>query len=331
MGEKAACGLAPAQARTERIVLGVWVTVLIVGVTLLAVLWGGTAFLQSYFYTEASTAIVWQAPVAAVVLTLFYGLWCLLDYGAPGARATYLPYDTIFRFSAEETKPTKDKKPVEHLWAVLKEAKGEKKIPYKRWPVLDGGRATYPYFREEAGGGKGERWPVDKAVAIEVQEDGDVVRYELTKSDNAEYRSFVSPEGWTIREYNSGPTGQPEAFRTGLWLVNLLLNFGHFALWFLCLWLVLRFQWGHALGLAFVLWLVMTILVVPMMLADAGKAAEEGRGTQRQASAHRESPRVATRGLDAKRKRRQSARGRLPASVSSPGGLHPPGPGRRGH
>ena len=279
--------------------LGVWVTVLIVGVTLLALLWGGTLFLQGYFYTEASTAIFWQAPVAAVVLTLFYGLWCLLDYNAAGARPGYLPYDTIFSFSADETKPTKDNKPVERLWAVLKSGKSEKKVPYKRWPVLEAGRATYPYFREEAGGGKGERWPVDKAVAIDVPEDGDVVRYELAKADSAEYRLFVSPEGWTIKEYNSGPTGQPEAFRPGLLLGNLLLNFGHFALWFLCLWLLLRFQWGHALGLGFVMWLVMTLLVVPMMLASAGKAAEESRGTQRQATANQESPRVATGGLAA--------------------------------
>ena len=76
-GENAARGLALAQGRTERIVLGVWITLLIVGVPLLAVLWSGTVFLQSYFYTEASTAIFWQAPLAAVVLTLFYGLWCL--------------------------------------------------------------------------------------------------------------------------------------------------------------------------------------------------------------------------------------------------------------
>jgi hypothetical protein len=280
-------------------VLGVWVTVLIVGVTLLAVLWGGTVFLQGYFYTEASTAVFWQAPAAAAVLTLFYGLWCLLDYGAPGAHAGYLPYDTIFRFSAEETKPTKNGKPIERMWAVLKEGKGEKKVPYKRWAVWEGGRRGDAYFREEAGGGKGERWLVDKAVAIDVPEDGEVVRYELAKSDNPEYRSFVSPEGWTIKEYNTGPTGQPEAFRTGLWLVNLLLNFVHFALWFGCLWLLLRFQWSHALGLGFVMWLVMTVVVVPMMLGSAGKAAEESRGTQRQASGHPQSPRVATRGLAA--------------------------------
>ena len=259
--------------------LGVWVTVLIVGVTLTALLWGGTAFLQSYFYTEASTAIFWQAPAAAAVLTLFYGLWCLLDYGAAGARPGYLPYDTIFRFSTLETKGTK---PAKKMWAVLKDGK---KIPYTRWGD--------DYHRELVGGGKGERWLYGKAVAIEIPEDGDVARYDLAKAEQdseQEYRRFVSKEGWTVKEYNSGPSGLPEAYQTSLWLGNLLLNGLHFALWFVCLWLILRFQWGHALGLAFVLWLVMTLLVVPMMLVRAGDAAQESRQGQRQALAQPDSP-----------------------------------------
>jgi hypothetical protein len=290
-GENAAWGLALAQGRTERIVLGVWVTVLIVGVPLLAVLWSGTVFVQGYFYTEASTAIFWQAPVAAVVLTLFYSLWCLLDYNAPGARRGYLPYDTIFRFSAEETKGTK---PVPRLVAIKKS--GEK-IRYKRHTVFEGGRTTYRYYQEFADGSKGLPWSGSGVVALLVPEDNEEVRYEPAKSDEGTYPRFVSPDGWTMMVYDDGPTGEPVKFLTGLWLVNLLLNFGHLALWFLCLWLLLRFQWGHALGLGFVMWLVMT-LVLPVMLDRAGDAAQESRRTQRQTSAHHESPRVATRGLD---------------------------------
>src|SRR4051812_24069436 len=99
MGEHAACGQAFTQARSERLVLGVWVTVLIVGVTLFALLWGGALFLQGYFYTEPAAGLSWRAPAAAGALTLFYGLWCVLDYGATGASRTNLPYDTVFRFS----------------------------------------------------------------------------------------------------------------------------------------------------------------------------------------------------------------------------------------
>jgi hypothetical protein len=262
-------------------VLGVWITVLIVGVPLLAILWSGTVFLQGYFYTEASTAIFWQAPAAAAVLTLFYGLWYLLDYGAPETRASYLPYDTIFRFSAEETRGTK---PVPYLFA---EKKSKEKIRYKRYTVFEAGRTTYRYYQEFKDGSKGPPWSGSGVVALIVPEDKEEIRYEPAKSDAGTYPRFVSPDGWAMMVYEDGPTGESVAFRTGLLLVNLLLNFGHFVLWFLCLWLLLRFQWSHALGLAFVLWLVMTIFPLPWILGNAGKAAEESRGPQRQASAHR--------------------------------------------
>jgi hypothetical protein len=249
-------------------VLGVWVTVLIVGVTLLVLLWGGGTFVQAYFYTEPSSGMFWQAPAAAASLTLFYALWCLLDYGTTSPRSPDLPYDTIFRFSNLDKKGTEAAR---RLSAVLKDGT---RIPYTRYGEI--------YHRELSGGGQGEKWPFGKAVAIEILEEGETVRYALTPSEQQEYRAFVSPDGWTIKEYSTGPTGRPEAYRSGLWLANMLLNGFHFGLWFVCLWLLMRFQLGHALGLAFVMWLLMTLLVVPMMLARAGDAGREAAGPQRQ-------------------------------------------------
>jgi hypothetical protein len=55
--------------------------------------------------------------------------------------------------------------------------------------------------------------------------------------------------------------------------LNLFFNFGHLIVWFLGLWLLLRFQWGHALGFAVVAWLVMTLTILPMLLSYAGAAA----------------------------------------------------------
>ena len=52
--------------------------------------------------------------------------------------------------------------------------------------------------------------------------------------------------------------------RTGVVAANLFLNLVHGIVWFLCLWLLLRFQWGHALGLAFVGWLVLTFFLPPL-------------------------------------------------------------------
>ena len=66
-------------------------------------------------------------------------------------------------------------------------------------------------------------------------------------------------------EFESGPDGIATAFRLGRFLVNMFLNFFHFCLWFICLWLLLRFQWSHALGLAFVMWIAMSLAVLPML------------------------------------------------------------------
>src|SRR5262249_20272992 len=71
---------------------------------------------------------------------------------------------------------------------------------------------------------------------------------------------------------------------TSVVLMNFLLNFLHFAVWFLCLWLILRFQWPHALGLSLVLWLIMTLTVLPMLVTKARDAGRETSGTRASAS-----------------------------------------------
>ncbi len=245
---------------------GLLFTILVVGVTLTVALWAGTVFAQSYFYTEATANIFWQAPATGAVLTLFYALWCLLNYGSEGAQPGELPYDTLFRFSAEEKRGTK---PVPRLWAIRKN--GEK-IEYQRKTVVDPvtRKPSYEYVEQ-----RDPTRPYRKTgvVALEIEEDGQRVRYEAQPSDDSDRRQFVSPDGWVIVEY-AHPTGEPTAFRTGRFFANIFLNLLHLGVWFGCLWLLLRFSWGHALALSFVCWLVMTLLVVPMLLVRAGAARE---------------------------------------------------------
>src|SRR5262249_40196924 len=85
--------------------------------------------------------------------------------------------------------------------------------------------------------------------------------------------------GWVLREYSeSGPDGRPYAFRWGRFLGNLFLNFVHLGLWFVAFGLVLRFQWSHALLLAIILWLGMSLAILPMLLGQAGAQSMERRG-----------------------------------------------------
>ena len=59
--------------------------------------------------------------------------------------------------------------------------------------------------------------------------------------------------------------GEISTTRYGILFCNLLLNFAHLLVWFLCLWLLLQFQWPHALGLALAFWLAFGLAVWPVL------------------------------------------------------------------
>src|SRR5262249_10789620 len=103
-----------------------------------------------------------------------------------------------------------------------------------------------------------------------IGEKGEKVRFELNKDSDSGNSRFVGPSGWAMGENN---LGQPSIFRSGRLVANLLLNFLHLAVWFLALWLLLRFQWGHALGLAIVIWLIMTLTVLPTLMSHTSEIA----------------------------------------------------------
>jgi hypothetical protein len=52
---------------------------------------------------------------------------------------------------------------------------------------------------------------------------------------------------------------------SGVVATALLLNIGHFVVWFLAIWLLLRFSWGHALGFSIVAGLVTMLVILPLL------------------------------------------------------------------
>jgi hypothetical protein len=247
------------RVRLESRVTVVLLVFLISAFSLGIFLWAGSLFLQGYIYTEPSPGLAWQAPASGAALGLFYALWTLLVVRAEGASARDIPYDTLFRFS-----PTveKYKTPVKELW--LEQNKKREKFVYNR------GRDLYV----SASSGK-PSWPHGKVDAIVVKEGNEEIRFEPVDKT---YTEFRDGGGWIMGVFEGrGPTGMPVAFQWGLFLGNLLLNFVHLGLWFVCLWLLLRFQWSHALGLAVVMWLVVTLTILPIVLDQAGIEAEKQR------------------------------------------------------
>src|SRR5205085_4888652 len=110
------------------------------------------------------------------------------------------------------------------------------------------------------------------SVVLEIE--GQDYVFKRVQGSDGSYPEFVNDKGWVMKDYDDGPTGIPSAFRWGRFLMNLFLNFTHFLLWWLALWLLLRFQWSHALGLGFVLWLLFTLIFLPMLLDQAAQVAE---------------------------------------------------------
>jgi hypothetical protein len=248
---------------------------LITFATLTVLLWAGTVFFQGYIYTEPSEQVYWQAPAAAGVLSLFLTLWCLLIANSEGASTTDIPYNTIFSFSP---RVEKYKEAVPVIWVTRE---GEPKpIRYDR--VRDPqfkGRVTY---RDKAGKAN---WFRIKSLKT-VTKDEEMVFEPPQEKSTEDYQAFVSPDGWFMRVDDGGPTGVPEAFVWGRFFLSLFLNILHLAFWFLALWLLLRFQWGHALGLGFVMWLIMTLVILPMLLEQAALVAQRSTAppTTRQSS-----------------------------------------------
>jgi hypothetical protein len=74
-------------------------------------------------------------------------------------------------------------------------------------------------------------------------------------------------DGRIMTDENFGKLSTP---RRGLTFINLLLNAAFFGVWFACLWLLLRFQWPHALGLAVPLWATFVLIIVPMLIRRSG-------------------------------------------------------------
>ena len=224
---------------------------------LVAILWFLTLLIQGYIYTEPATGLHWRVPASVVVLGLFLAPWWLLIDRSPPRRydtgSVAKPYDTVFRFN-----PRAEKEFTE-IWDENK---------------------THYFLRKGQGyhtdGLPSRKWSTTRKVVV--KEDGQDVEFKAevdAKGNFMRERKSIWGLGWLVgpgqeqplryrdksgRIMTENEVGRVSTFRWGLFLANILLNLLHFLVWFACLWLLLRYQWHHALGLASIFWLVTTLL-----------------------------------------------------------------------
>jgi hypothetical protein len=243
-------------------VSGLLVTALLVFLGIAVFLWAGTLFFQGYIYSEPVSQLYWRAPAAGAILAIFLALWCFLDYRSPG------------RYNAIWFEPSaSDNEVFDKFWSV----KGNQEILYQARKDASGlieyrDAAGRPWSRSDADG-------IVEAILVE-EKDGQKTRF---NAELTEDKKFKTAPGEPVRYIEAGGSrvmtatyiGQLPVSHWGTTVATFLLSLVHLGLWFACLWLLLQFQWGHALGLAIVFWLIVTLTLLPLIFTKTEEAARQ--------------------------------------------------------
>lgn len=239
------------------------VVLLMTWAALVVVLYAGSVWFQGFLYSEPERQLYWRGPAAATLLGLLLAGWCWLDVRNPER------YDSLFRFSSREETTYND------FWV---EKDNKERVQYRKRLIAQGSRPARAEYHETTPPFK--IW--SRSDVIIIKDKDQEVRFEAERDRHKNYAvergkslRYVDPRGRYMTEDFPGTV---VSSRSGF--TNLALNFLHFLVWFLCLWLLLRYQWSHALGLAAVFWGAMTVLVVPILI---DKANEAGRKRQQDA------------------------------------------------
>ncbi len=227
-------------------------------VTVLLSAW--SLWFGAYIYTEPTGGIVWRGPAAGAAITVVALLWVFLDYSSPGH------FRPLWEVSSTEQ--------VRHYQEL-------------RVPIARGRDDVYklrPGTRNDYRRADGKTLPSTPPVIV-VMEDDERYTFEPERDEQGNFKRHKVPGGRSDdplryrdekgRVMVEGSLGQIEAFRGGRFLANVLLNLAFVAACFLALWLLLAFQWPHALGQAVGLALVLLLFVMPPLLSRAESVARE--------------------------------------------------------
>jgi hypothetical protein len=249
-----------------------------------------TVWFQNYVYLEVASGVFWRAPAVATILMVYVCCWCVLGYRAVRADPKSAnPYVITINFN-----PARDQVyPV--LWTVAYKTRGagdgqgEEGLVRTRYELVKSGNGPQQYRKD--GQVHGPELPArpDEIIVAEADAEGNPqeVSFKPDRDANGnfkveEVKGFFTPatkqplqyrdgRNRVMAEGNLGAIAPPA--RTGQVIVNCILYALHLVIWFLCVWLLLRFQAGHSVLIALGCWLVMTFCVVGPMFDRAEKVA----------------------------------------------------------
>jgi hypothetical protein len=250
-----------------------FVYLVLAGVVLAVFLWVGATFVQGTLYNDPAPGLFWRAPAAGAAIAAFLAVWCLVNYrlGEPGADD--VPFGTWWSFSPNETYPAKP-------WKEFRSVKNGKETLYVRRPTVARGGVTQYQYVDPTTNQPWSRESGGIVQAIVVDDNGQTTRFNLEALPGGKFKpgelARYAEDGGRHRVLTEDDVqrGQLTHFRSGLFYGYVLLNLLHLAVWFVCLWLLLRFQWPHALGLAVVLWVAGTLALLTPLTYQTKQAVD---------------------------------------------------------
>lgn len=245
-------------------------TLVLSALALTALFWGLALIGQGYLYGQPADKLPLRALVAGLAVALFMTAWTYAN-----TRASHPDkYGTVLEFTPTATKE------VAEFEAVRRFGKTDGKTA--TWLTDEKGQpreatAQYKWQTEGKGGkfvevGTAKEFKLNDAnsltLALLVPEDGKTVRFEAPVKDGvyATKKEEVRFEEQGGSRYIDG--GRPQQMvvpSSSAFAVAVLLNVGHFVVWFLAFWLILRFSAGHAALFVLLLGTVAMFVVMPLL------------------------------------------------------------------
>jgi hypothetical protein len=222
---------------------------------LAVLLYVGTLWLQAMIYSEPAAGLTWRAPVAAALLTGYFVLFHFLAHGAS-------PFNTLFSFTARQSKQFPEFRAILENHETQEFRLDPKDGTYKESNGKPWKRATADGIVEQIVAREKDDQGNEKDVCFKVDLTSDH-KFKKNSQTGLQEARYLEVDG--SREMLESSIGWVTTYRFWVFAGNVLLNFGHLAVWFAAFWLLLRYQWTHALMLALVLWVPVTLLLLPIL------------------------------------------------------------------
>lgn len=229
---------------------------LLILVVLVLLITAWSMWFQGYLYTEPSTGLVWRGPAAAGAIMVVLLFFVIFEYRFQAGEHR----DGYYFGPIWSSTSTKSPKPFDELRVI--EDNVEK--------VYVRSKLTGDYHLPN----QPTRKLTSRPDHVIVEENGKRSKFEPERDADGNFKRRKNRTGEESLRYVDenrrvmveGRLGQLETYSVGLFIGNLILNFLLLASSFASLWLLVRFQWPHALGHAVVLTLLILFCAMPPLL-----------------------------------------------------------------